>query len=67
MIHIEQGGKTYEVIEDLVTDDARHLEALLAGNRVHDQVAMDANEVLGIENAVLILNRSIEISKVPNR
>lgn len=47
---------THEVIEDLVSYDARHFEALLAGDRVDNHVAMDADEVLGIEDAVLILH-----------
>lgn len=46
---------TYEVIEDLVANDARHFEALLAGDRVNDHVAMDADEVFRVEDAVLIL------------
>ena len=46
---------TYQVIENLVAYDPGHLEALLAGDRVHDHVAMDADEVLGVENAVFIL------------
>jgi hypothetical protein len=46
---------TYQVVEDLVADDARHLEALLAGDRVDNDVAVDADEVLRVEDAVLIL------------
>jgi hypothetical protein len=52
------GGETYEVVEDLITYDTRHLEALLACNRVDNHVAMDTNEVLGVKNAVLILERA---------
>lgn len=51
-------GETYEVVEDLVADDARHLEALLACDRVHNHVAMDTNEVFRIKNAILILERA---------
>jgi hypothetical protein len=43
------------MVEDLVADDARHFEALLAGDRVDDHVAMDADEVFRVEDAVLIL------------
>ena len=43
------------MVQDLIADDARHLEALLAGNGVDDHVAMDADEVLRVEDAVLIL------------
>ena len=52
------GGETYEVVEDLITNDARHLEALLAGDRVDNHVAMDTNKVLGVKNAVLILEKA---------
>jgi len=43
------------VIEDFVSDDATHLETLLAGDRIYDHVAMYANEVLAIQNRVLVL------------
>ena len=43
------------MVEDLVPDDARHFEALLACDRVDDHVAVDTDEVLRIKNAVLIL------------
>lgn len=43
------------MVQDLVSDDAYHLETLLAAHRVDDHVAMNANEVLGVENAVLVL------------
>jgi len=46
---------TYEVVEDLVADNARHFEALLAGDRVDNHVAMDADEVFRVEDAILIL------------
>jgi hypothetical protein len=46
---------TYQVIEDLVTDDTCHLKALLAGDRVDNDVTVDADEVLRVEDAVLIL------------
>ena len=52
------------MVEDLVADNARHLEALLACNRVDDHVAMDADEVLRIEDAVLILARVIMLAYV---
>lgn len=37
---------THKVVKDLVANDARHLEALLAGDRVDDHVAMDTDKVL---------------------
>jgi hypothetical protein len=46
---------THKVVEDLIADDAGHFEALLAGDRVDNHVAVDTNEVLRVENTVLIL------------
>jgi hypothetical protein len=46
---------TYKVVQDLVADDARHFEALFAGDGVDNHVAMDADEVLGVEDTVFIL------------
>ena len=43
------------MVEDLVADDACHFEALLAGDRVDNHIAVDADEVLRVKNAVLIL------------
>ena len=50
------------MVQDLIADDARHLEALLAGNGVDDHVAMDADEVLRVEDAVLILQNVTSVS-----
>ena len=49
------GEDTHEVVEDLVTNDSRHLETLLACNGVDNHIAVDTNEVLGVKNAILIL------------
>lgn len=43
------------MVQDLVADDPCHLEALLGGDRVDNHVAVDADEVLRVENAVFIL------------
>ena len=43
------------MVEDLIADDARHLEALFAGDRVDDHVTVDADEVLRVEDTVFIL------------
>jgi hypothetical protein len=51
---------TYRVIQDLIPNDAAHLKALLACNRVYDHVAMDADEVLAVEYSILILASSID-------
>jgi hypothetical protein len=58
---------TYEVIEDLVPNDARHLEALLRSNRVDNHVAVDANEMLGVEDTVLVLWRDISSANSSRR
>jgi hypothetical protein len=52
------------VVEDLVADDACHFEALLAGDGIDDEVAMDADEVLRVEDAVLVLVQHDAVSKL---
>lgn len=47
------------MIQNLVTDDSHHFEALLAANAVDNHVSMNANEVLAIQNGVFILWCSI--------
>lgn len=46
---------TDEVVEDLVADDLDHLKGLHRRNRVDEDIAVDSNEVLRVQNAVLIL------------
>lgn len=48
------------MVQDLIPDDAHHLEALLAADRVDDHVAVDANEVLGVKDAVFILAGGVD-------
>lgn len=50
--------RTHEVVEDLVANDTRHLEALFARNRVDDHVTVNADEVLRVEDTVLILDKA---------
>lgn len=52
------------MVEDLVANDAHHLKRLLRADRVDKHVAVDANEVLGIENRVFILLRQPLVSLV---
>lgn len=52
--------KTYQVIQDLIPNNAHHLEALLAADRIHNHVAMNANKVLGVEDAVLVLAGGVD-------
>lgn len=46
---------TYHVVQNLIPDDSDHLKALLASDAVDDHVAVDANEVLAVQNRVFIL------------
>ena len=43
------------MIEDLIPDYPHHLERLLGGNGVDEEIAVDADEVFRVENGVLIL------------
>jgi hypothetical protein len=61
----ERNEGTYEVVQNLVADDARHFEALLAGDRVDDHVAVDADEVFRVEYAVFILDGGESVSRRP--
>lgn len=49
------GRMAYQVVQQLVTDGSDHLEGLLGRYRVHQHIAMDANEVLACHDTVLIL------------
>src|SRR5688500_12117850 len=49
------------MIQNLIANDPRHLKALLAGDGIHNHVAVDADEVFGIEDAVFILERGGEV------
>ena len=42
-------------VDDLVIYDVHHIERLVVCDRVHEDVAMDADSMLGIENRVLVL------------
>ena len=48
------------MVQNLVANDAHHLEALLAADRVDDHVTVDANEVFGVEDAVLVLAGGVD-------
>lgn len=43
------------MVEDLVADDLDHLEGLHGSNRIDQNIAVDSDEVLGVQDAVLIL------------
>lgn len=43
------------MVENLVADDLDHLEGLHGSNRVDENIAVDSNEVLRVQDAVLVL------------
>jgi hypothetical protein len=43
------------VIQNLVTDDSHHLEALLAANAVDNHVSVDADKMLAVQDSVFVL------------
>jgi len=54
---ITVNGVTHKVVQDLVADDLNHLKGLSGSNRVDQNIAMDTDEVLGIQDRVLILRK----------
>jgi hypothetical protein len=48
------------MIKYLIPNDPTHLEALLARDGIYNHVAMNANEVLAVENGVLVLPRRVD-------
>jgi hypothetical protein len=46
---------SYQVIEDFISNDADHFERCFGTNRVDEHVAMNANKVLGLHDAVFVL------------
>jgi hypothetical protein len=59
--------KTYEVVEDLIADDACHFEALFVRYRVDDQVPMDADKMLRVEDAILVLEARLRQRRRPSK
>ena len=55
----KKGGGTHQVVQDLLPDDLHHLERGQRRHRVYEHVAMDADEVLRVQDAVLILSRGV--------
>lgn len=47
------------MIENLVPQDAHDLEGLARSHRVDQHVGMSADEVLGVENAIFVLERGV--------
>ena len=44
------------MVQNLVPDDSNHLKGLPRSHRVHQHVAMNANEVFGVQDAILVLS-----------
>jgi len=53
-------GGRYEVVEDFITDDAHHGEGLFGADGVDEHVSMDADEVFGLEDGVLVLAGGVD-------
>lgn len=51
---------TNDVVKDLLADNRYHLKRLLRRDRVHQHVAVDADEVLGVQDGVFILAGRID-------
>ena len=47
---------TYEVVQNLFPDHSNHVEGLLRGDRVHQHVSMNADEVFRVQDAVFVLS-----------
>ena len=43
------------MVENLIPNDPDHVEGLLGGNRVDEDVAMNTDEMLRVQDAILIL------------
>jgi len=43
------------MVENLVTKNADHVKGLLRRHRVYEDIAVNANEMLRVQNAVFIL------------
>lgn len=48
------------MIKYLIPNDPTHLKTLLAGDRIHNHVTMNANEVLAIQDGVLVLPSRVD-------
>ena len=48
------------MIEYLIPNDPTHLKALLARDGIHNHIAMDANEMLAVQNRVFILPGGVD-------
>ena len=51
---------TYQVIEDLLANDANHIEALLVSYTIHNHVSMDTDELSAVQDCVLVLSCCVD-------
>ena len=56
---IRKYENTHKMVKDLVSNDLDHIEGLLRCDRIDQHVAMDANEMFRIHDAVLILETTM--------
>lgn len=52
------------MVQDLLPNDAHHVKALLAADAINNHVAVDADEVLAVEDGVLVLVQSVILFQV---
>lgn len=45
------------MVQDLIPNDGHHIKGLARGYRVYNDVAMDANEMLRVQDTIFILDR----------
>ena len=48
------------MVQDLIPNNAHHLEALLAADRIHNHISMNTDKVLRVEDAVLVLAGGVD-------
>lgn len=53
---------TYQVVEDLVSNDADHVKGLFRGHGINEHVAVDSDEMPRVQYAVLILGAPLSMS-----
>lgn len=65
-IEAVSGCKTYQMIQQLVAQRSDHFEGLLGCHRIHQHVAVNANEVLARHDTVLILCATMSVLALCN-
>jgi hypothetical protein len=52
-------GKTYKMIQNLISNNPHHLKTLLARHRINKHIPMNPNKMLRIQDTVFILHRNV--------